>query len=80
VLDRLSRFSRVVIRHFLEAWEAPVVPRRKLPKSVREAQDAEREAKRRGDTKAVHAARVRLREARLDGLAIETYGRHWRVE
>jgi hypothetical protein len=48
--------------------------------AVREAQDAEREAKRRGDTQAVHAARARLREARLDGLALETYGRHWRAE
>ena len=71
MLARLSRFSRVVIRHFLEAWERPVVPRRKLPKTIRDAQDAEREAKRRGDTQAVHAARVRLREARHEGLRQE---------
>jgi len=71
----LSRYARASLRHFLAYWIGPKGYR--TPHNVLQAMQAEREALRRGWTQGVHQARQRLRQARLDGLAMEAYGRHW---
>ena len=76
-MNTLSRRARAALRNFLAYWTGP--NRQRTPHAVREAMEAEREARARNDTSAIGKARQRLRLARLDGLSLETYGKHWRT-
>lgn len=73
----LSRRARVALRNFLAYWTSPKV---RTPRAVLEAMQDEREARARNDCRAVGEARRRARQARLDGLSLETYGKHWRMQ
>jgi hypothetical protein len=74
----LSRRARVSLRNFLAFWTGR--KRYRTPHAVLEAMQAEREARARNDCRKVGEARRRVRQARLDGLSLETYGRHWRTQ
>lgn len=74
----LSRRARASLRNFLAWWIGPKHLR--TPHAVLEAMQDEREARARNDCRAVGEARRRARQARLDGLSLETYGKHWRMQ
>ena len=67
---KLSRHARCALRNFL-AWWTGGRRHYHTPRAILAAQEAEREAIRRGCCRDVHAARQRLREARLEGLRQE---------
>ena len=75
----LSRRSRAALRNFL-AWWTCGCRHYRTPHAVLEAMQDEREARARNDCRKVGEARRRARQARLDGLSLETYGRHWRMQ
>ena len=71
----LSRRARAALRNFLAFWTGR--KRYRTPHAVLEAMQDERDARARNDCRKVGEARRQLRHARLDGLSLETYGRHW---
>lgn len=75
----LSHRARCALRNFLAFWSGG---RRhyRTPHDVLAAMQDEREARARNDCRAVGEARRRARQARLDGLSLETYGKHWRMQ
>lgn len=65
----LSRYARAALRSFLAHWVSRKLKR--APLAVRVAQEAEREARLRNDTRAIGRARQQLRLARHEGLRQE---------
>jgi len=61
--------------NFLAFWTGR--KRLRTPPAVLRAMQDERDARARNDCQAIGHARQRLRQARHEGLSLETYGRHW---
>ena len=76
MLARLSHHARALVRRFLAFWATPTPPRPpRLSATLIAAMQAEREARERHDTRAIHAARERLRQTRIAGLRAEVAAR-----
>ena len=74
-LQRLSHHARAIVCQFVAFWTRPARHPPRLARVLISAMEAERAARERGDTRALHAARQRLRQARHEGLRFEIANR-----
>ncbi len=74
-LTSLSHRARAALRSLLAIWARPQPEPLRIPPAVVEAQEAIADARRRKDSRGIHEAHQRARQARIEGLRAEILAR-----
>ncbi len=80
LLATLSHHARAALRSILTLWTRPAAPVAIMPPKVAEALELRADAIKRRDSRGIHAAHLRARQARIEGLRAEVMARRFKEQ